>query len=344
MEKSFGNFLSQKRKEKNLTQKELAKLLFVTESAVSKWEKDVAHPDISLLPKIAEILEVTEHELITASMDNKTREEKKQAKNWRRLTFSWNLFFIVSYCIAIIACFICNLAINKTLSWFWIVLSALLLSASFTNFPQYIKKYCLILVPLIEYLFLCLLLLVCNIYTKGNWFFIASISVLLALVIVFLPIIICKYNFPKIIKKFNAYISLFADFVLLLLLLLIINLYVNGTWFFNFALPLCVVILLISFLIISVKYIKINRFLKASLVLLICDIVFLLLPLFNKIVQGRFPNSNSIINNLFNSNLADWSTSQLISDNSMLIVFFMLLFATIILLIIGIVNLVKSKK
>lgn len=55
MEKSFGNFLLQKRKEKNLTQKELAKLLFVTEPAVSKWEKDVAHPDISLLPKIAEI-------------------------------------------------------------------------------------------------------------------------------------------------------------------------------------------------------------------------------------------------------------------------------------------------
>ena len=60
MENSFGCFLKQKRQEKNLTQKELAKLLFVSESAVSKWEKDVAHPDITLLPKLAEILKVTE--------------------------------------------------------------------------------------------------------------------------------------------------------------------------------------------------------------------------------------------------------------------------------------------
>ena len=49
MGNTFGSFLSQKRKEKNLTQKELSKMLFVSESTVSKWEKDVAHPDITLL-------------------------------------------------------------------------------------------------------------------------------------------------------------------------------------------------------------------------------------------------------------------------------------------------------
>ena len=58
MKTSFGEFFKQKRLEKNLTQKELAKQLFVTESAVSKWEKNIAHPDITLLPKLAEILEM----------------------------------------------------------------------------------------------------------------------------------------------------------------------------------------------------------------------------------------------------------------------------------------------
>ena len=85
MEHSFGSFLKQKRQEKNMTQKELSSLLFVSESAVSKWEKNVSHPDITLLPKLSEILGVTEHELITASVDNKVREEKKQAKKWRIL-------------------------------------------------------------------------------------------------------------------------------------------------------------------------------------------------------------------------------------------------------------------
>jgi DNA-binding XRE family transcriptional regulator len=55
MESSFGGFLRKKRIEKNLTQKELSKLLFVSESAVSKWEKDVSHPDITLLPNLSEI-------------------------------------------------------------------------------------------------------------------------------------------------------------------------------------------------------------------------------------------------------------------------------------------------
>ena len=115
MGNTFGNFLRQKRKEKNLTQKELSKMLFVSESTVSKWEKDVAHPDITLLPKLSEILSVSEHELITASIDNETREEKNQAKKWRAFSLSWRLFFYIAYGVALISCFICNLAINKTL-------------------------------------------------------------------------------------------------------------------------------------------------------------------------------------------------------------------------------------
>ena len=74
MEITFGAFLKEKRQEKNLTQKELAEKLFVSDSAVSKWEKNVARPDITLLPKLSEILGVSEHELITASIDTHARE------------------------------------------------------------------------------------------------------------------------------------------------------------------------------------------------------------------------------------------------------------------------------
>ena len=116
---TFGEFLKERRQELKLTQKSLAQNLFVTESAVSKWEKDVAHPDITLLPKLAKILGVSEHELITASIDEKSRQDKAQAKKWRALSRSWSLFFYIAYALTLIPCFICNLAIDKTLSWFW---------------------------------------------------------------------------------------------------------------------------------------------------------------------------------------------------------------------------------
>ena len=52
------------RREKGLTQKELANRLGVTTQAVSKWENAKCCPDIQLLPDIARILDVTVDELI----------------------------------------------------------------------------------------------------------------------------------------------------------------------------------------------------------------------------------------------------------------------------------------
>ena len=45
----IGNFIQQKRKEKNLTQKQLADKLGVTDRAISKWERGQGCPDVSIL-------------------------------------------------------------------------------------------------------------------------------------------------------------------------------------------------------------------------------------------------------------------------------------------------------
>ncbi len=60
----FGAFLTQLRKEKNLTQQELADQLFVSNKAVSKWERGQSLPDISLLTPLAQSLGVTVAELL----------------------------------------------------------------------------------------------------------------------------------------------------------------------------------------------------------------------------------------------------------------------------------------
>lgn len=61
---AFGKFLSQQRKAKGYTQKALAEKLFVSDKAVSKWERSLSMPDISLLIPLSEILEVSVTELL----------------------------------------------------------------------------------------------------------------------------------------------------------------------------------------------------------------------------------------------------------------------------------------
>jgi len=347
MENSFGEFLKQKRQEKNLTQKELAKALFVTESAVSKWERDNAHPDITLLPKLSEILGVTEHELITASVDRKSREEKVQAKKWRAFSMYWSLFFYISYAIALIPCFICDLAINKGLTWFWIVLSSLLLAFSFTNLPKLIKKHKLVLIPLSMFLSLCVLLAVCCIYTKGDWFLVASLSVLFALIIIFAPIYISKLNTFAKIKKFADFVSIAIDFIALNILLIVINIYSvtnnytsNNYWYLKIALPIVIVFYLFLNLLLCVKFIKINRFLKTSLILFLIDL-FCYTP--SLVLKVKNPVFKEMLNdaNVFNSNLSSWNIKY-IDANIHCIICLTLLSLSLIFLITGLI--LKSKK
>ena len=63
----FGAFLAQLRKERGLTQKELAERLFVSDKAVSKWERCQSLPDVALLLPLAEILGVSVTELLRGS-------------------------------------------------------------------------------------------------------------------------------------------------------------------------------------------------------------------------------------------------------------------------------------
>lgn len=70
--KSFGEFISMLRKEKSMTQKDLASRLLVSDKAVSKWETGNSMPDITLLVPLAEVLEVTVTELLECKRIEKT--------------------------------------------------------------------------------------------------------------------------------------------------------------------------------------------------------------------------------------------------------------------------------
>ena len=61
---TFGATISALRKEKGMTQLELARQMGVTDKAVSKWERNLSFPDVASLPKLAEVLGTSVDELL----------------------------------------------------------------------------------------------------------------------------------------------------------------------------------------------------------------------------------------------------------------------------------------
>ena len=64
MDRKIGAFLLELRKEKGMTQKEVAELLHVSDKTVSRWERNEGVPDLFLVPELAALYGVTSDELL----------------------------------------------------------------------------------------------------------------------------------------------------------------------------------------------------------------------------------------------------------------------------------------
>ena len=85
MENTLGTRIAQLRKEKGYTQEDLAQMLEVSPQAVTKWENDLTCPDISSLPKLAQILGVSVDTLLSGKVEPIAQivpvEERKDLKD-----------------------------------------------------------------------------------------------------------------------------------------------------------------------------------------------------------------------------------------------------------------------
>ena len=208
--KTFGSFIKIKRTEKNYSQKDLAKMLFVTEGAVSKWERGVSYPDITLIVDICRVLDISEHELITASTDTDTRKIKHEARKFRVIRGTWFWVPTISYAVALLTCFICNLAVDHTLSWFFIVLTALLCAYSFIpTFTSFFKSKKLLVFTTTSFISICLLLYTCAAYTNTLfWFPTACIGTLMGYTLLFFPMLLSKSRI-KIVRFMISFVTTF---------------------------------------------------------------------------------------------------------------------------------------
>ena len=122
----IGRFIAERRKAQHMTQKDLAERLYITDKAVSKWERGLSLPDVTLLSAIAAALDVTMDELLTGekasvpetvshpddrAINNASHRDRILGRTMYTCVFSGILL------IGALVCGICDMAITGSFTW-----------------------------------------------------------------------------------------------------------------------------------------------------------------------------------------------------------------------------------
>lgn len=140
-QKTIGEFIASCRKEKGLTQEELALKLNVTSKTISRWETNITMPDLSLLKSISECFDISDSELLNGrkmnrkellelkeTIDNLLNYGVKENKTKiNKIFLITKISIILSSLLAILTCIICDLVVNRCLSWSLIVIISIIL-------------------------------------------------------------------------------------------------------------------------------------------------------------------------------------------------------------------------
>ncbi len=335
--KKFGEFITQKRKLAGLTQKNFAEKIFVTESAVSKWERGLSFPDITLIKDICETLGVNEHELLTASEDLEHRNTERIARRYVRIIEGYKKVLAVLYGLSLVSCLICNIAISHTLSWFFLVLTSELVAFSLTLLPIFVKKNRGIITLAVFFTSTILLLLTCNLYTQGDWFWLVSTSFLFGMTVVFLPFILDQIEISTFLSRNKAFVCFCVDTLLLFFLLFVCNQYTRGDWFLTKAVPITAFALIVPWsMMVLIRYTGMNVFLKTSACICVMALFqFFANGIISMIIEGKkfLPG--------FRFNFSQWNNDY-VSENINMIVFFWLILMSLVFVIAGSVKSVRD--
>lgn len=199
----IGKFIAKCRKEKKLTQAQLAEKLNITDRAVSKWETGKSMPDSSIMLELCKILEITVNELLSGEKVEIENYEKKvdenlialKRKDENNMTQNGiiSILFSAILFIGIVACFVCDIVISNSLTWSLIPISSIVF-AWVIFFPSIILGKRGVIISLISlsiviipYLFLLSnLIKVKEVFSVGIMLAIASIVFLWIIVAIFI--------------------------------------------------------------------------------------------------------------------------------------------------------------
>ncbi len=82
-QQKLGELIYDLRKEKNMTQKQVADLMNISDKTISKWERGLGYPDVSLLPELANLFGVSVDNLLSGEI----KINQQLGGNMRKLKF-----------------------------------------------------------------------------------------------------------------------------------------------------------------------------------------------------------------------------------------------------------------
>ena len=106
-QENIGKLIAKQRKKLNMTQSELGKKLGVTDKSVSKWERGVNVPDISIIVPLCNILNISTDELLLGACENTPTQNinslsdlikfYSKKSNLKLIKIFWGLIFILLF-------------------------------------------------------------------------------------------------------------------------------------------------------------------------------------------------------------------------------------------------------
>lgn len=137
MQEKIGGIIKMRRLELGMTQKQLADCLYVTDKAVSKWERGICYPDVDLLQSLSEALKIPIERLTVARYPNII--SKNMFSKAVILLISYMVTGVIIYCI-----FFSNptvlITVKRIYIFFAIVVYNILYFAFFKFVTRRIKK------------------------------------------------------------------------------------------------------------------------------------------------------------------------------------------------------------
>ena len=203
-----------------------------------------------------------------STIDEKIVKEKNevidsQAKFFKRKSALAGSIVGGIFCVPILVCLIVDLVCGAGLSWFFIVLAAMLIPASLFVVPLMARKNKLFATLTSFTASIIVLLAVLCIYIGGTWFFITASSTLFGLTMCFAPFIVCTKPVKDHVGKHKGLAVMGAYTVTFALMMLCIGLFTGSANFFPLAASIAGPLVAMAWaMFASIRYLKANAMVK----------------------------------------------------------------------------------